>query len=163
MPTSNKLKRAHAATAATLTSRDFQPLDKNSFIPMYFQIQTQLLQMIQSGRLRAGDPLPSEEELSRIYGVSRMTSRQALQSLKSQGLVSRHKGQGSFVSQPRVEKDITHLCGFTAEMRALGMKASSRVLESESLPASPESATQLGVPIGAPVFRLRRLRFADDL
>jgi GntR family transcriptional regulator len=119
--------------------------------------------MIHSGRLRAGDPLPSEEELSRIYGVSRMTSRQALQSLKSQGFASRHKGQGSFVSQPRVEKDITHLCGFTAEMRALGMKASSRVLESEIIPAPPELAAQLGIAVNAPLYRLRRLRLADNL
>jgi DNA-binding GntR family transcriptional regulator len=156
-------KQGSATVAGTRTKWDFEPLDKSSFTPMYFQIQTQLLQMIQSGRLRAGDPLPSEEELSRIYGVSRMTSRQALQSLRSQGFVSRHKGQGSFVSQPRVEKDITHLCGFTAEMRALGIKATSRVLEEETAPASPEVATQLGVPVGAPVFRLRRLRLADDL
>jgi GntR family transcriptional regulator len=92
-----------------------------------------------------------------------MTSRQALQSLRSQGFVSRHKGQGSFVSQPRVEKDITHLCGFTAEMRALGIKATSRVLEGETAPAPPEVATQLGIPVGAPVFRLLRLRLADEL
>jgi len=163
MPANKQPKRAPAAVAATRTRWDFEPLDKTSFTPMYFQIQTQLLQMIQSGRVRAGDPLPSEEELSRIYGVSRMTSRQALQSLKNQGLVSRHKGQGSFVSQPRVEKDITHLCGFTAEMRALGMKASSRVLEAGTVPASPESAAHLGVSIGAPVFQLRRLRLADEL
>jgi GntR family transcriptional regulator len=148
---------------ATRTRWDFEPLDKNSFTPMYFQIQTQLLQMIQSGRLRAGDPLPSEEELSRIYGVSRMTSRQALQALKSQGFVSRHKGQGSFVCQPRVEKDVTHLCGFTAEMRALGIKATSRVLDAETIQAPAELASQLGIAVNASIFRLRRLRLADDL
>jgi GntR family transcriptional regulator len=156
-------KEFPAPVEATPTKWDFVPLDKSSFVPMYFQIQTQLLKMIQSGRLRAGDSLPSEEELSRIYGVSRMTSRQALQSLKSQGFVSRHKGQGSFVSQPRVEKDITHLCGFTAEMRALGLKASSRVLDAETIPAPPEVASQLGITVNDPVFRLRRLRMADEL
>jgi GntR family transcriptional regulator len=142
---------------------DFEPLDKNSFTPMYFQIQTQLLKMIQSGRLRAGDSLPSEEELSRIYSVSRMTSRQALQALKSQGFASRHKGQGSFVSQPRVEKDITHLCGFTAEMQALGIKATSRVLKAETSPAPAEVAAQLGIAVNALIFRLLRLRLADQL
>lgn len=152
-----------APEPATRTKWNFEPLDKNSFTPMYFQIQTQLLDMISSGRLRPGDPLPSEEELSRIYGVSRMTSRQALQSLKSQGFASRHKGHGSFVSQPRVEKDITHLCGFTAEMRAVGMKASSRVLASETVPAPPEVAAQLGIAVNAPIFQLRRLRLANDL
>lgn len=158
-----RTKKQLTPEPAGRTKWDFEPLDKTSFTPMYFQIQTQLLEMIQSGRLRPGDPLPSEEELSRIYGVSRMTSRQALQSLKSQGFASRHKGHGSFVSQPRVEKDITHLCGFTAEMRALGMKASSRVLSCETIPAPPEIAAQLGIAVNAPIYQLRRLRLANDL
>jgi GntR family transcriptional regulator len=158
-----KQRQKLTSTPPSNTKWDFEPLDKNSFTPMYFQIQTQLLQMIQAGRLRAGDPLPSEEELSRIYGVSRMTSRQALQALKSQGFASRHKGQGSFVSQPRVEKDITHLCGFTAEMRALGITATSRVLAAETLPAPAELASQLGIAVNAPIYRLRRLRLADEL
>jgi GntR family transcriptional regulator len=138
------LKQTPVPEAIAHRDWDFEPLDKSSFTPMYFQIQTQLLKMIQSGRLRAGDSLPSEEELSRICGVSRMTSRQALQALKSQGYASRHKGQGSFVSQPLVEKDITHLCGFTAEMQALGIKASSRVLTAETAPAPAEIAAQFG-------------------
>lgn len=142
---------------------DFEPLDKSSFTPMYFQIQAQLLKMIQSGQLRPGDALPSEEELSRIYGVSRMTSRQALQVLRGKGFVSRQKGQGSFVSQPRVEKDIAHLCGFTAEMRALGITAASKVLEKGVSPATAETAARLGIAEDAPVFRLLRLRLADRL
>lgn len=156
-------KQTPAPMAPTGRKWDFEPLDKSSFTPMYFQIQTQLLKMIQSGRLRAGDSLPSEEELSRIYEVSRMTSRQALQALKSQGFVSRHKGQGSFVCQPRVEKDITHLCGFTAEMQALGIKATSRVLEAKTSQAPAEVASQLGIAVNAPIFRLLRLRLADGL
>ena len=92
-----------------------------------------------------------------------MTSRQALQALKSQGFASRHKGQRSFVSQPRVEKDITHLCGFTAEMQALGIKATSRVLKAETVPATAEVAGQLGIAVHAPIFLLMRLRLADKL
>lgn len=156
-------KPTGTAAASSDEKWHFEPLDKKSFTPMYFQIQTQLLKMIQNGRLRPGDSLPSEEELSRICGVSRMTSRQALQALKNQGLVSRHKGQGSFVSQPRVEKDITHLSGFTAEMQALGLRASSRVLSTATLQAPAEIAEQLGIAVNAPVFRLLRLRLADDL
>jgi GntR family transcriptional regulator len=145
----NRHVTASAPVAISGGKWDAQPLDKSSFTPMYFQIQTQLLKMIQSGRLRAG--------------VSRMTSRQALQALKSQGFASRHKGQRSFVSQPRVEKDITHLCGFTAEMQALGIKATSRVLKAETVPATAEVAGQLGIAVHAPIFLLMRLRLADKL
>lgn len=142
---------------------DFAPLDKKSFVPMYYQIQQQLLQMIQSGKLRPGDALPSEDELRRACGVSRMTARHALQALETQGFASRHKGQGSFVSQPRVEKDIMHLSGFTAEMRALGLKPSSRVLTAETVPTTAEVASRLQIPIGSQAFYLRRLRCADGL
>ena len=152
-----------AAVNPTISDLPFEPLDKSSYIPMYVQIQGQLLGMIRSDRLGAGDALPSEEELSRVYGVSRMTSRQALQLLKSQGFAARHKGRGTFVTQPKVEKDIAHLAGFTAEMQALGMKASSQLLASEAIAATEEIATQLAIEIGAPVFGLRRLRLADGL
>lgn len=142
---------------------EFDALDKSSFTPMYFQIQAQLLKMIQSGQLRPGDALPSEDELSRTCGVSRMTARHALQSLKNQGFATRHKGQGTFVSQPRLEKDITHLSGFTAEMRALGLRPGSRILSAETVPAPVEVASRLHVEVGAPMFNLRRLRLADGL
>jgi GntR family transcriptional regulator len=160
-PTSKKQARAEEVPSPT--ANVFVPLDKNSFTPLYFQIQTQLMKMIESGQLRVGDPLPSEEELSRIHGVSRMTSRQALQALKNQGFASRHKGKGSFVLQPKVEKDITHLSGFTAEMSALGLKASSKVLDSRIVPAPAEIASRLQIEVGAAAFQLNRLRFADSL
>jgi GntR family transcriptional regulator len=141
----------------------FASLDKSSFTPMYAQIQTQLMEMIHSGRLNSGDLLPSEEELSRVYGVSRMTARQALQSLKSQGYATRHKGRGTFVTQPKMEKDITHLSGFTAEMRALGKKPSSRVISAATIPATEEIAGRLAVNAGSPIFKLCRIRLADGL
>jgi GntR family transcriptional regulator len=62
-----------------------------------------------------------------------------------------------------MEKDITHLSGFTAEMLALGMKPSSRVLKAETVEATDKIAEQLGIKAGAPVFRLSRLRLADGL
>jgi GntR family transcriptional regulator len=143
------------------SSLSFKPLDKTSYVPMYAQIQTQLLEMIRAGRLSTGDSLPSEEELSRAFGVSRMTSRQALQLLKSQGHAARHRGKGTFVTQPKVEKDIAHLAGFTAEMRQLGMKPSSQVLAAGIVSASGEVSEQLAVRPGGQAFRLRRLRLAD--
>jgi GntR family transcriptional regulator len=156
-------KQGPKVALASGNNWNFEPIDKRSFTPMYFQIQSQLLKTIHSGQLRAGDSLPSEEELSRIYGVSRMTSRQALQALKSQGFVTRSKGKGTFVSQPRVDKNIMHLSGFTSEMRALGMRASSRVLAAGIVPAVAEVASRLQIEIDSPTFRLRRLRLAEDL
>src|SRR5262249_24914648 len=107
----------------------FHPLDKNGFIPLYFQIQRALMEKIQSGELSEGDPLASDEELSRYYQVSRLTARQALHGLKTSGYAFSEKGRGTFVTRPKLEKNFMHLQGLTEEMRQRGMKPSSKLLE----------------------------------
>jgi GntR family transcriptional regulator len=156
-----KLKLSESMSTAAQSAFSKEPLDKNSFIPLYFQIQARFLKEIQSGQLQAGDLLPGEEVLCRMYGVSRMTARQSLQALRQQGLVRSEKGRGTFVIAPKVEKKIAHLFGFSAEMRSLGMKPSSRTLEKTTTAASPEIALRLGVSPGLPLLELRRLRLAD--
>jgi GntR family transcriptional regulator len=141
---------------------DFTPLDKGSFTPLYFQIQTQLADRIRSGVLRTGYSLPGEEELARVFGVSRMTARQALQGLKSEGMAHRERGRGTFVVEPKVEKDITNRMGFSAEMRSLGKRPTAQVLAHKAMPADPHTAERLAIAPGASVCMLRRLRFADE-
>ena len=90
-----------------------RPLDKSGFIPLYYQIQRALMEKIHSGELLTGDPLASEEELARVYQVSRMTARQALHGLKTSGFAFSQKGRGTFVTRPKLDKNIMHLRGFT--------------------------------------------------
>jgi GntR family transcriptional regulator len=140
-----------------------QPLDKNGFIPLYFQIQRALMEKIQSGELSEGDPLASEEELSRFYQVSRMTARQALHGLKTNGYAFSEKGRGTFVSRPKLEKNILHLQGFTEDMRQRGMKPSSHLLEQSIVPVSEALMEKLKLDATEKVMRLRRLRLADGI
>lgn len=140
-----------------------QPLDKGGFIPLYFQIQRALMEKIQSGALREGDPLASEEELSRTYQVSRMTARQALHGLKVHGYAFSEKGRGTFVTRPKLEKNILHLQGFTEDMRQRGMKASSRLLEKSVVVGDEDLREKLRLEPGEKVMRLRRLRLADNI
>jgi GntR family transcriptional regulator len=138
-----------------------RPLDKNGFIPLYYQIQRALMEKIQLGDLKEGDPLASEEELSRAYQVSRMTARQALHGLKTNGFAFSEKGRGTFVTRPKLEKNIMHLQGFTEDMRQRGMKASSRLLEQSVIAANMDLAGKLKLEANQPVMLLRRLRLAD--
>jgi GntR family transcriptional regulator len=138
-----------------------QPLDKNGFIPLYYQIQRALMEKIHSGELSEGDLLASEEELARVYQVSRMTARQALHGLKARGYALSQKGRGTFVTKPKLEKNIMHLRGFTEDMKQRGMVPSSRLLEQSVVNATEELAETLRIDIGAPVMKLRRLRLAD--
>jgi GntR family transcriptional regulator len=140
-----------------------RPLDRNGFIPLYFQIQRALRENIHSGELSEGDALASEEELARTYQVSRTTARQALHGLKTSGYAYSQKGRGTFVTRPKLEKNIMHLMGFTKHMKQGGMVPSSRVLEQLAIKATKDLAQKLKVAIGEPVLRLRRLRLADRI
>lgn len=151
-----KVAKANKESAATS-----RPLDKSGFIPLYYQIQQALMQKIQSGELPEGAALQSEEELARVYLVSRMTARQALQGLKSGGYASSQKGRGTFVTHPKMEKNIMHLLGFTEDMKQRGMVPSSRLLEQTVIHATEELASKLKITAGDDVVRLRRLRLAD--
>lgn len=138
-------------------------LNKQGFIPLYYQIQQALMQKIQSGELLVGDPLDSEEELSRRFQVSRMTARQALHGLKVSGYAYSQKGRGTFVSRPKFEKNEMHLQGFTEDMRHRGMTPGSRLLEQRLIPASEELIVKLQLQPGDDVLRLLRLRTADNI
>jgi GntR family transcriptional regulator len=140
-----------------------QPLDKNGFIPLYYQIQRALMEKIHSGELSEGDPLASEEELSRYYQVSRMTARQALHGLKISGYAFSEKGRGTFVSRPKLEKNIMHLQGFTEDMRQRGMKPSSKLLQQTVISPTEELMQRLKLEAADRVLHLRRLRLADGI
>jgi GntR family transcriptional regulator len=138
-------------------------LDKHGFIPLYYQIQRVLMEKIRSGELSEGDAFASEGELARIYGVSRMTARQALHGLKTSGYAVGQKGRGTFVTRPKMEKNIMHLRGFTEDMVQRGLAPSSRLLEQTVIRAEGDLSEKLRVGHGSAVLRLRRLRLADGI
>lgn len=79
-------------------------IDKQSPIPIYYQIMEQLKAQIKSGELLPDMPLPSEREYAEQFGISRMTVRQALSNLVNEGFLYRLKGRGTFVSKPKWNK-----------------------------------------------------------
>lgn len=156
-------KIAEKTSDKILRKQTVQPLDKTGFIPLYYQIQRALMEKIQSGALSQGDPIPSEEELSRIYQVSRMTARQALHGLKVNGFAFSEKGRGTFVTRPKLEKNVMHLQGFTEDMRQRGMTPTSRVIEQSVMHATDELREKLRLASGEKIMCLRRLRLADGI
>ncbi|MCG8605413.1 GntR family transcriptional regulator, partial [bacterium] len=73
-------------------------IDKSSFTPLYYQIANNLRRDVHKGKYQPGEALPSEYQLMAQYGVSRGTVRDAIKLLWSEGLVTRHRGRGSFVT-----------------------------------------------------------------
>jgi GntR family transcriptional regulator len=78
-------------------------LDRTSFVPLYYQLQEVLKEQIESGVWSPGEALPSEPELARRFGISRVVVRQALAILHDDRQIVRIKGRGTFVAQPKLD------------------------------------------------------------
>jgi len=78
-------------------------LDRKSFVPLYYQLQEVLKEQIESGVWLPGDPLPSEPQLARRFGVSRVVVRQALAILEDDRQIVRIRGRGTFVAKPKLD------------------------------------------------------------
>jgi GntR family transcriptional regulator len=136
-------------------------VERNSPIPAYLQVENDLRRLI-----RSGTPLrfPSEIELAKLYGVSRVTVRQALERLAAAGLVKREHGRGTtVVSPPELALDLTLLRGINEELRAAGVRGRVQLLEQRVEVPPVEIAAALHMQAGEQAVLLRRLAFANDV
>jgi len=138
------------------------PLDAASPTPLYRQLEMALRRAIEARRVRPGDALPPERDIAAQLAVSRITVRKALDALVAEGFLTRRQGAGTFVTR-RVEKNFSKLTSFTEDMLARGLKPRSMWLSRIEAAVSPEEAIMLGLSPGARVFRLNRVRYADDV
>lgn len=139
------------------------PLDRESVIPLYYQIRERLLEQIRTGVFKPGQSLPSEQEIAEHLGVSRMTGRQALKSLRDLGVTYSVRGKGTFVSAIKLEKDFRQVTSFTEEMKARGFRPKSKVISFELVKADDETLNALQLKTPESVISLRRVRFANTL
>jgi GntR family transcriptional regulator len=131
-----------------------------SDVPKYQLLVEELRHLVDTQPV--GAPVPSERVLAERAGVSRMTARRALDMLERDGYVQRIVGKGSFVSRPAVTLPL-RLTSFTEDMRARGLKPSSRVREHGVVRADEQLAAHFGLDRHAALFRLVRVRLADDM
>jgi GntR family transcriptional regulator len=130
-------------------------------MPRYVEIAQELRQLLAEGR--AGDPIPSEAELSTRFGVSRMTARQAVKSLEADGLVYRVPGSGTYGSGREARRTMGILQSFTEDMRGRGISVSSRVIEAAWIEPDPETCAELGLTAGSRAVRVVRVRLGDGV
>jgi DNA-binding transcriptional regulator YhcF (GntR family) len=118
----------------------------NRFIPLYYQLENILRSKIEGGEVMPNHKLPTEQELSREYKISRATVRQALAALVSEGLLFRKQGKGTFVTEKASQTKSVKLTGFTEDLFSEGHQAEVKIMEVRRVP----------VPSGGFVLRVRR-------
>ena len=138
---------------------EHEKLMYDSFMPLYFQLKEIFLEKIENQKLKDGDMIPSENELQKIYGVSRATVRNAIQLLVYEGFLEKKKGKGTFVKRRKLEEQLPVLKSFTEEM--LSRNASKKVICAAYTKPPPAISARLNLPQGERVFSLKRLMLVD--
>lgn len=115
----------------------------------YAQVKQYILRQISEGRVRAGERVPSENELVRQLDVARMTANRALRELASDGVLIRVAGVGTFVAEPRVHAHPLEVRNIAEEIRARGHEYGNRVVSLGPVVASREIAERCVVSAGA--------------
>jgi GntR family transcriptional regulator len=143
---------------ATVTSIDSR---STRSLPAYLQIEEELAEQIDTGELSPGDRMPTERDLAEATGVSRMTVRAALGRLEQRGLIVRRQGSGTFVADPKLRQDASHLRGFFEGSIGQGVFPVSRVVEKAQILATRHLANELSLRLGEPVYKVVRVRAAN--
>ena len=127
---------------------------------MYYQLKELLREKIAAGEWKPGAMIPSERELSEQYNISRMTARQALKELTTEGLLYRKQGRGTFVAEPKIEQKLGRLTSFSEDMHARKLEPGGQVLRLELLTPPILVCRALQITPERQVVLLERLRLA---
>lgn len=127
--------------------------------PEYYTVKRHLLEII--GPLPAASSIPTKREIAVRLSTSRTTVRQALIDLVAEGRSVRRHGSGTFIAEPKVTWRL-EMTSFTEQAATNGVSASTHVIMTERVRAGVEVAARLELTAGAPVFRIERLRLADE-
>lgn len=138
---------------------DDRLLDRQSFVPLYYQLAELLKERLEAGVWAPGDRFPSERELAEEFGVSRMVVRPALNLLVGDGDIERIKGSGTFVRPAKKDLPVRTLSSLFLD--PLPDDWSVRVIETgerELRPGAPETpqVAELGPRVARVVVLLSR-------
>lgn len=135
--------------------------DMHSHKPLYLQIKEALKKKILDGEYGPYQRIPSESELMTLFGVSRITVRQALRSLHSEGLIFTSQGKGTFASKPKAMQTVQHLEGLSEAMSAQGYEATARLLSIREITPNRDVQDKLQIPARTGVVEVIRVRYLN--
>ncbi len=133
--------------------------------PLYDRTIEALIEYIEEGELQPGEKLPSEEEMAKLFGISRPTLREAIGNLESRGIISRRHGVGTFVSasaQKIIRGGLGHLESLTSLADYTGLTTERGDWVISSVDADLEIADKLEIEISHPIMRVQSTTKLDD-
>ncbi len=126
-------------------------------VPIHFQIEIILRNSILRGEYEPNAQLPTEAELSKQYGVSRIPIRQALATLENDGIIYRKQGKGTFVSSNVKKYETSSLMEYIHD-GSYPRGEGAKVIDFTYISATGNIAKRLGLQEGSKICRIERLR-----
>lgn len=128
---------------------------------IYIEVKNDLLHKITEGQYKSGERIPSERTLCDLYGVSRMTARQAITQLVNEGILYRETGKGTYVSTKQfAQKNVK---SFTETLKEQGFDPSTQVLEFSIVYHLKEISSIMELPIETQFYKIKRLRLGNKV
>ncbi len=137
--------------------------DENSPIPIYMQVKLLITNNINNGLWTVNTKIPSESELVRLLGCSRMTVNRALRELTAEGILVRVQGLGSFVAEEKRHTALFEINNIADEIQARNHKHRAQVFILESLKADAAQAYTLQIREGQTLFHSIIVHFENEI
>ena len=134
-------------------------LNRQSPQPLHLQFEELLRVQLDNEEWPVHSCIPSENELSRKYGISRMTVRAVLTRLVDAGLLYRVPGKGTFVAEPKIVRRPLSQMGITQQLEQMGYETSTKVINIGVVSCPSKMAKRLKLEPGTDVTTIKRLRF----
>lgn len=150
-------------TTATETQLGNRKIQREGGQALFTQLEEIIREEIENAVWSPGQAIPSERELSTVYGLSRMTVRKALDRLVTDGLLYRVDGKGTFVSQPKVKFKALSLAGLREQTLNMGYSPSAKLLSFERVLANKKIALVLKINPDTPVYLIERVVFGNNM
>ena len=137
-----------------LSTKELDPIQNGAASALYERIKSAVRQKVHTGEWKPGDRIPSENDLVKIMGASRMTVNRALRELSEQGELVRRGGVGTFVAERRPHSTLLMIARIGDEIRARGHRYDWSVVRKRQVKAPLEVAEALELPEGSSVFHI---------
>jgi GntR family histidine utilization transcriptional repressor len=130
--------------------------------PLYLRVKRHILDNIGSGKWAVSARVPSENDIVKKFGVSRMTANRALKELSDEGVLVRIAGIGSFVADRHARAHPLEIRGIDAEIRKRGHEHRAEIVSLERVRAGAELAEDFGVEPRGELYRSLIVHFEND-
>ncbi len=138
-------------------------LDQISIVPLYKQLKDRIKTDIKNGVLKPNQRIPTEQELSQTYHISRMTVRNAIAELVDEEILAKKQGKGTFVLEPKMTEDLLNCNSFTNLCKRNGKVPGGKTVQFVMKDPTERDVEELKLQPGERVIDIERLRYADGI